>query len=289
MIRHFLQKLDKVDRRIVYIFVVICLAIPLKKEWKMRPADMASATKFFDVVDRLDPENGQIAIVSADWGAGSVAESRPQTAVAIEHLMRRRVPFAIMTVYALGSPFIDKLPREIASELERENPGEHWSYGKDWVNIGYFPNGGLTIQGWSKSENLIEQIKTDAYGTPISEIPCMSKIRTKKDISLVLQFTSLVGTLSNWIQFFSGVPLVHGCTSISVPEAHNYLAAKQIIGLHEGIAGAAWYETLLSEKYPQRKLDSKAIKINTSLSYAHILIIFFVVIGNIAMLLRRPN
>ncbi len=272
------------DRRLIYLFVLLALSLPIVFGYSLKPARMASSESFYNSIEKLESKTGNIVLISVDWGPQGKAENEAQTAVAIEHLMRKRIPFALVSIYQFAVPFLKSVPEEVVRKLEKELPGEHWSYGQDWVNFGLLPQGTLMIQGMARAEDLHSYLKADANGTPISNIPCMSKVKTIKDISMLIQFTSLVGTFSSWVQFFQAQgyrpPMLHGCTSITIPEAYTYLASGQILGLHEGLAGAAWYDALLSQHFPERRVGI-AIRNNTALAVAQILIICLIIAGNI--------
>ena len=292
LVDFFFDTMDNIDRRVIYCLVAFSLGLPLVFRINLPPAEMETASQFYRAVENLNAEGsaGKIALIAADWGPNTQAENKPQTELAIEHLMRKRIPFAVITIYALASPFLDALPREVARRLERENPGERWTYGVDWINIGYRPGSGVMIQSMAKAKNLKDYWKTDAYGRPLEEIPLMEQINSIKDISMVMEFTGLVGAFNHWIQFFQAdgyrPEFVHGCTSITIPEAHIYLSSRQIVGLHEGIAGAAWYDTLLNENFSKRGKEggvSPALRINTGLAFAHLVIIAFIILGNLGL------
>jgi len=282
----------QVDPRLVYLLVALALAIPLITGASLRPARMESAESFYKTIDGLDSAKTQFVLIAADWGPGTSAENAPQTAVAIEHLMRKHIPFAVVSLYPLSEPFLRSVPEKIAAALEKEMPGQHWEYGKDWVNWGFRFGGQSFVQGVARSGNIHEQLGSDAFGTPIEQIPCMKSIHSLKDINLLIQITGLVGVFNTWIQFFQDSsyrpPVLHGCTSITIPEAFIYLSSGQILGLHEGIAGAAWYDQLLTNAYPDRQ-KSSAISINSGVSYAHLIILAFIVLGNISYFLSRSR
>jgi hypothetical protein len=227
--------------------------------------------------------------VAVDFGPGTAAENKPQTKLVIEHLMRKRIPFALASIYVLAAPFLQELPQEVAAQLENEYPGEKWLYGTDWVNFGYMPNGLISVQSLAKSKDWWTYLKFDADGNSVAELPLMKKVRSIHDISTLVQITGLQGVFSVWLQFFQSggytPALVHGCTSITIPEAYIYFSSGQIRGFFEGIAGAAWYEFKLGQQYPDRVIDS-AQAVNTGTSFAQLLVFCLVIIGNAILLVK---
>ncbi|MBX7138371.1 MAG: hypothetical protein K1X83_10330 [Oligoflexia bacterium] len=273
-----------IDRRIIFLLVLLALSTPLIMKYSIKPARMASADKFYAVIDKLQPRKGGVAFVALDFGPNTKAENLYQAQVTIEHLMRKRVPFAVFSLYVLAEPFLVSVPQEAANRLMAEFPGERWEYGKDWVNLGYFPGGFLTVQAIPKTNNLVEHFKKDARGNNLKDLPAFADARTLKDILFLGEFTGLTGMFDNYVQFFTSAdykpPFGHGCTSITIPEAYIYMDSGQLDGLLEGIAGAAWYSERLTQAFPARAKDS-AEMVNTGLGVAHLVIIFLVVIGNV--------
>lgn len=286
------EKLANIDRRIIYLFVLVSLSAPMIMGVTLTPVPLPTSKAFFDSIEKLDNSSGKIVIISSDWGPNTKAENKPQTEAAIEHLMRKRIPFAITTLYALAEPFLRSMPRDIAEKLEKEAPGEKWEYGKDWVNIGYKPGGSLMIQGLAKSADIRSFWKTDASGTPLESIPMLKSVRSLKDVQLLIETTGLVGAFGQWIGFFLvedyRPDMLHGCTSITIPEARTYFSSGQITGLLEGVAGAAAYEKLLSDQNPNR-LPGEGWITNTGLAFAQICIIGFIIIGNLGFFLSRKR
>lgn len=280
-----------IDPRIIYLFVALALALPLVRDVKLPPARMFAAEDMFAQIDQLKPEPGKIVFIAADWGPGTSAENEAQTRLVIEHLMRKRVPFALISLYQLAKPMLQELPRSVAATLQAERPGESWVYGRDWVNLGFQVAGAQTLQSLSKTGNLHEVLRTDANLVPLGEIPVMKEVRSIKNVQMLVHITGLVGVFNTWLQFFQSEgyrpPMLHGCTSISIPEAYIYYDSRQILGFFEGIAGAAWYDTLMTKEYPGRK--EVAFRVNTGVAFAQLVILAFIVLGNIAHFLERAQ
>ena len=272
-----------IDRRLIFLFVGISLTLPLLFDLTMRPAPMRAAEALFAEVDRLQAAPGKLVFIAADWGPGTQGENKPQTMLVMEHLLRKRVPFALISLYQLASPMLKELPEEVLANLKKDLPNETWEYGKDWVNLGYQPSGLIAVQNMAKAENIQTVLKADANLTPLADLPITKEFHSLRDVQMLVQITGLVGVFNSWLQFFQtegySPPMVHGCTSISIPDAYLYYASKQIVGFFEGVAGAAWYDELLSKHYPNREEVAK--RVNTGLAYAQLLILALVVLGNL--------
>ncbi|MCO6430644.1 MAG: hypothetical protein J5J00_07260 [Deltaproteobacteria bacterium] len=278
------------DRRIVYGLVLLCLALPIIFEYSLPPSRMKAADKLYQLVEAIPPGPGKIALLAFDFGPSTRAENEVQAEVLMEHLMRRRVPVAVFSLYPQAVDFLDAIPKRLAKKLTSEMPGERWEYGVDWVNLGYRAGTALFIQSIPKAENLAEVFGKDAEGTRLSDLPAFKGIKDFKQIVLVGEVTGLAGMFNLYVQFFQSAeyipPLVHGCTSITIPEAYNYLDSGQLKGLLEGLAGAAWYSELLEVANPARTLDSAPMR-NTATGIGHMIIIALVLLGNLSAIAVR--
>ncbi|NLF24522.1 MAG: hypothetical protein GX589_02545, partial [Deltaproteobacteria bacterium] len=132
--------------------------------------------------------------------------------------------------------------------------------------------------------NLAELFAEDVRGNRLVNLPVFKNVRGLEQIRLLVQVTGLYGVLDSYLQFFQKTDyrpiFVHGCTSITIPEAFIYLDSGQLQGLLEGVAGAAWYSELLKQRFPNRAEDSSRV-MNTALGIAHLIIILLIALGNL--------
>ncbi len=269
-------------RKFIYLFLILSLSLPLILGYSVKPAPSSSADEFFSEVKKLDDTG--FAFVAIDFGPQSRAENEFQAKVVLEHLMRKRIPVIIFSMYILSEPILESLPYEVAKKLSKEYPNKKWKYGEDWINLGYRPGAGLLLQAIPKSKNLLKLFAKDSKGNDLTDFPRFSTLRTINDINFLAEFTGLVGVLDTYLQFFKSKdysPVFgHGCTSITIPESHIYLDSGQIAGLLGGIAGASWYEELLNREYKTRD-DHEVSVLNTGVGIAQLLIVFLIILGNI--------
>jgi len=93
------------------------------------------------------------------------------------------------------------------------------------------------------------------------------------------------GTVGAWIQFFQRtgdkpIPTLFCPTAVMAAEAFPYLKSGQLQGMLNGLSGAIEYEVLTGEK-------GFGTRASASLSYAHLLIILLIVLGNAGMFAER--
>ena len=283
------MRLGNIDNRIIYILLLAILIVPQVYQLRLDPVQLKAADDAFAKIDALTPEPGKIVFIAADWGPGTSAENKPQTAVVIEHLFRKKIPFALTSLYPQSVPMLKTLPLEIIEQLKQKGVEGNWEYGKDWVNLGYLVGGGLSIQSMSRADDIKTVLKSDAFGTPLKDVPVFKGVNTVKDVPMLVEITGLVGVFNAWLQFFQRDTyrpmLIHGCTSISIPDAYIYYSSKQIGGFFEGVAGAAWYDVLLNRIYPGR--EEVATGTNTGIACAQLFVLALMFVGNAAYFIER--
>jgi len=294
----------RVDRRLVYLFVMIALAVPLvvqkfTSKLTMKPAPLPSARKLFDRIERIYIEKQEaeregrefkkIVLVAADFGPQTRAELRPMAEATVRHLMMRRIKFAIITTVIDGAGYCKEIPEQLSREYGL-------TYGVDWVNFGYKP--GYTFLVKQMGRDMVGALRTDESGVELRDekavkekIPCFAGVKDAGDIELLVEITGLVGFVERWIGYFASEKarpeIGHGCTSVSIPDAVTSMEAGKLVGLFEGIAGAAAYNEFLGEirQTGQPHPSPVARGAMTSQTVAHIMVVAFVALGNMGLLL----
>ncbi len=274
-------------RRLIYLVMMIAVALPILLGISQHPSRLVSAERMYQVIEDVQVAESQVAFVWLDFGPNTIAENKPQAEVLLEHLFRRRIPVLLLSQYQQAESFLSTIPKSVAARLEKEMPGERWEYGSAWVNAGFRPGGAIFMQALASATDISKFLGRDVSGMPIVHYPRFASIRDLNGVRLVGHITGLVGVFDTIIQFLQKgdyrPTLVHGCTSITIPEAYIFLDSGQLKGLLEGIAGAAWYSHILKEHYPE-SANSELLVTNTALSMAHIVLIGLIVVGNIVSL-----
>ena len=83
-----------------------------------------------------------------------------------------------------------------------------------------------------------------------------------------------------------GVKVGGGCTAVSTPDLYPYFETRQLSGIMGGMRGAADYESLVEEKYHSGG-RMRATEGMGAQSIAHVVIIVFVLLGNLGYFLGK--
>lgn len=268
---NILRFLQEVDRRFLYGLILLASTVPFFLKVRIPVTIQPATQKFYDAVEAL--HENDFVILGVDWGGGTRGENRAQTIAIINHLMRKKCRFALLSF----EPQSKTLCQTIA---EQETAKYHYVEGVNWVNFGYKPDQENYLKGFVL--NIPQQVGIDRRGIPLSTLPVMQGITTAADVKLLADVTPS-DTYNGYIKFMTQsykIPLCVAPTSVMAPEAFNRLDSGQVVGLMSGLQGAVEYEQLLG-------LPGKATSASLSSSAAHLLIIGFILLGNLAMILER--
>lgn len=258
------ERIGKIDRRIIYLVVAIVLLLPyffdLPDEMKRVVLDKKTED-LYNKVEELGranqgPGKKKFAIIDIYWDPSVMAECWPQTEALLEHLMRRRIPTAVMAFRPEGVIFGDLIMEEISRRFDRAaalpaDQRPEWArkieYGVDWVHWGYLPYQLPVIRGME--QNLFQIVSTDKNGTPIKDLPIMKEVDGLLDCGLAFQSTGSA-SYAGWLLYICpdmGIPFGFGCTAIMGPEMVPFYSSGQIVGMMDGMKGAAEYEQMLND------------------------------------------
>ncbi len=268
-----LQTLQQIDRRYLYAMLLLAVMAPFFLNIRLPVRISPQTQALYNTIEALPPNS--FVLLGVDWSAGSRGENRPQTEALMRHMMRQKLRFAIQAFDPQGATLAEAIAQRIQGEYG-------YKEGVNWVNWGYK----VDIVNYLKAlvQDIPRTATADIHGHPLSTLPVMAGIGSAKDISLLLDVTPSA-TFQAYIQFVQGpyhIPMGLAPTAVMAPEAFIYLDSKQLVGMLTGLQGAIEYEQLLG-------FVGSATRASVSLSFAHLLIILFIVLGNIAMILERRS
>ena len=263
-----LRWLLALDRRVVFFLVAAAVAFPLVLPLNLPVHVSQQVIQLYDAVESL-AAGGEPVIVAIDFDPSTVPELRPMAVAVIHHLFKKRIPFILLTLHPAGYG----IAQDIVNTVKLNYPDV--VYGKDYAFMGYAVGYSLVILGIG--QDFAATFPQDAYGTLVSKIPVTKNVKNFQDIAMVIDF-SASSLFEVWIMFAyqkHGCKVGAGVTAVMASDAYPFLQAGQLEGLLGGLSGAAEYEDLVKEPGTAKAgMDAQSV--------VHIVIIFLIILGNIA-------
>jgi hypothetical protein len=270
--RGFWDRVQQGDPRLLYALFAVLMVV-LEFHTARFPIPVPPyVNRLYQTIENLQP--GKIVILDSSMDAGWYPEARGAFEVIVRHLFKRGLPFAVFTNTSffegqrLGPQIVESVAREMGKE-----------YGRDyciWGAIVLAQGAGLQ----SLAKDIPGQVKVDAFGRPLSEIPMMRNVKDIQDVGLIFSVCYSWESVQ-WLGFVRsvyGTPYAVGTSAISSSTAYPYLDSGQIVGMIPGAAGAASYERLL-------KTPGSATRIAAVQSFAVLYVLGAIALGNAAMAL----
>jgi hypothetical protein len=267
-VKKILEKLEGLDRRIIFIFIGLSIAIPLLFPVYTDFSVTAPVEGFYNAIEELPP--GSKVLVSCDYDPGSMPELFPMNVAVFHHLFSRGHKIIVMQLWATGTLLAERAMNEVLEEFPDKR------YGEDYVNLGF--KEGREVVMVSMGTSIPKTFPTDGRGTKLEEIPLMQGVTNFDDMALLMNISGGLPGTKEWVlqvQSRYHVKLGSGCTAVSAPEFYPYVQSGQLVGLLGGMKGAAEYEKLIQRPgTAQRGMDAQSV--------SHIVVLAFILIGNIA-------
>ncbi len=277
---NILRLLQEVDRRVLYVLLLLAVTLPFFVKFRLPVAVSPPTQALYDAIDNL-PENSFV-LFGPNYSGGTRGENGAQSEVLLRHLMlmwhKKKVRFGILSFDPQGKTLAQNIALGLQEEYNKQ--GYNIKEGVSWVNFGYRVDQQNFVRAMVK--DMPGTLVKDIHDAPLTALPIMQGIHTAKDVAFILDVNPTV-SYTIYIQFMQGpfkIPMGLAPTAVMAPEAFNYLDSGQIVGLLQGLQGAVEYEQILNT-------FGRATRASNSLSAAHLLLIGFIVLGNIAMVLER--
>lgn len=293
---NYLIKFGNLDRRVIFLLIGLSVLVPLiKPNWVQLPIKIDKNTEtVFESISNL--ERNDKVIISFAYGASTKPEVHPMAIALLNQLFTKGVKVYIVSLWPEGPIMAQQaLSSVINSNLFNIEDGV------DYVMFDYKVGGFVVIKGIA--ENFRDLYQQDYNGKSIDSLSIMKGIYSIEDFDFVFDFSAGVPGNAEWVQYAcdpKNIPLSSGCTSIMVTDAIPYVESGQLQGILAGMPGAAEYEQLvydfmINEQLIGNEYINSNSKINkgkaharmSAQSVAHLLMVIFIIIGNIAYYFSR--
>ncbi len=271
MKRGIVDRLRDIDRRIIFIFIVAAVVIPLLRPIGLPLKSSPPSRALYQQFESLP--QGAVVLMAFDYDPATDVELGPMSLAILKHCFRKGHKVVGLALWPQGAG----LARATFAEAAE---GFNVKYGVDYVNLGFKAGGLVVIDSLGRSFS--GSFPKDIDGRPVENLPLMKNINTYADIDFVMSMSAGDPGLPFWIMMAQGrygKKVGGGCTAVSAPMLYPYYP-NQLVGLLGGMKGAAEYELLVSAKGAATKgMDAQSI--------AHAAIVLFVIIGNIFYFISR--
>ncbi|MBX5321679.1 MAG: hypothetical protein QHH12_07515 [Candidatus Bathyarchaeota archaeon] len=262
--------------QIIYTLLVISIVIPLLNPVGL-PIGISSTTRdVYNYIENTLPA-GKPVLIDLYYEMAARAELEPQVAAVIKHLFEKNCKLVFVSTITYG-PIVFELLKSTAADLFADK-----TYGVDYVFLGYIAGNEPAVR--SLATSIRGTVAVDNYGTAISALQMMANIDKAEDFALVFIASSGTDTFGWYVrQWYTpyDIPLLFGALSVIGPSIKPYVDAGQAIGMLTGQRSAAEYETLVGRKgLGLASMDAQ--------SFAHALILIFIIIGNIILFATRSK
>ncbi len=282
----FIEKLTRIDRRIIYLVLAVVVILPLVFPRVLKVRAMTPVEKLFEAID--DTPSDKAIMLDCSYAPQIKPEIEPMTIAILRHAFTRRHKVLVLCLYVQMLGLAQKALTQVVGEFNSVATTHVDSivYGRDYVFLGWTPPPIIPILGMG--ESIVGVYPVDYYGNQTDTLELMREIKNYNDISILvaLSGSSIPKTWAAYAQNRFGVRVGVGCTAVSGADFYTFYQTGQFTGLMVGMKGAAEYEELVDSRLnvEGRRLASEAMP---SLTYAHLVIIIFIVIGNIGFFYTR--
>jgi len=278
--------LGSLDRRIIFLIVGLSVLIPLlKPEWVSLPIRPRPESQIvFNEINKLN--EGDKILLSFEYGPSTKPEIHPMSIAILKHLFAKNIQVYGFALWPDGNFMSTEAFSEVSHDYEKK-------YGIDYVNLGFKPGQEAVVKGIASDIRALYTV--DLKGTPIDDIPMMKDVANVTDFDFVFSLSAGFPGSTEWVQYAcdpKNIPLSTGVTSIQVTDILPYVENGQIRGILAGMPGAAEYESLVEVELKEMELSVKPGKASSMMaaqSIAHVIIVLFIIFGNITYYITRKN
>ncbi len=271
----------EVDRRVIFAFIFVSVATPVLFPITFEVKATPIAKALFEKIESL-PEGTKV-MISYDFDPAMAPEVLPMANAVVRHCFQKNHKVVFIAIWATGQSLLNQtLQQVVAVEFPEKQEGI------DWCNLGY-KAGNEGVMNVIVT-NLKKMFPTDVNSTPLEQIKILEGIQSCRDFALIVSLGGGQPGPKEWILYVGdpgNVPIGAGTAAVSAPQLYAYYP-KQLIGLLGGVKGAAEYEFELMQKYERFKsVDAPGIRMMGPQTLAHVVIIAFIMLGNVAYLRTR--
>ena len=262
------------ERRVVFLYVGIAVSLPLFMNLSQKINVSPEVRAVYDGLESLPA--GSRVLATFDYDPPSAPELQPMAEAFFKYAFRKKLKVIIMGLWPQGAQQANLALSKIF-QIE-EFRAMNLKYGEDYVNLGFQSGNEFVIQ--RMGSDFKSMFPTDMNGTPYDSLPLVRNVRNFSNVDYSFNLSAGYPGTKEWVlvgvdRF--GLKLSAGNTAVQVTEMYPYVRTGQLIGILGGMNGAAEFEKVTG-------LVGKGTQFMLSQSFAHMVVVAFIIIGNVAYL-----
>ncbi len=261
-----------VERRIVFLYIGIAVTLPLFMGLTQKIKVSPEVQEAYESFKALPP--GSKVLMSFDYDPPSAPELQPMAISAIRYCFEHDLKVIIMGLWPQGP---QQAQMAVAQALDDPAiAAKNLKYGEDYVNLGFQTGNEFVIQ--RMGSDFSSMFAKDYLGNSYSDLPLVRNVRNFSNIDFSFNLSAGYPGTVEWVQVAVdryGLKMAAGNTAVQAPQVYPYLRSGQLKGLLGGMSGAAEFESAI-------KQPGKGTKFMLAQSFAHMVVVAFIIIGNVA-------
>ena len=266
---------------IVTAILILVLFLGLIEQSYDLPPEPGSTKAAQDILNIPD---GSKVLILVNYGPEGRNELETGLASLITILAKKEVGIVFASLVPQGIESTSLAVEKSISKINFKKQG--YFYGKDYVQLGYLAGG--SVSAAMMTGDIENYRREDIFGNKLRDLPVMNGVFSLKDISAVIEFSSVKVEGVPGIVFFSvfnrksETPSIAICTSDMVSDYVAFADSGSITSLVQGMKGIVSFEKILSG---ESESGSRFF------SSVGVLWLFFllILVGNIGKLLRKKE
>jgi hypothetical protein len=271
------DKLMAIDRRWIFLLVAVAIIIPILIPLNLPVEVTKEVLGVYDEIEKLPP--GTKIIVGIDYEPASQPEMDPMVEAILMQCFKKELKVVGISWLIQGKGNGVRMFAEVARKFKKET-GKDIIYGKDYAYMGYKP--GYSAMIIKLGVDFKGTVREDSRGYNVYEMELLDDIEGLGDFEYMVEFHD-DSMVDDWIVYGyerTGIRIGSACTAVMATGIYPNLEAGQLTGIVGGLKGASEYEKLMGYRGAATAgMDSQSV--------IHMLIIVFIIIGNIAYLIQE--
>ncbi|HEX9916345.1 MAG TPA: hypothetical protein VGB16_01290 [candidate division Zixibacteria bacterium] len=279
---NFYERMMNLDRRWIYLVIGLVVVITAIFPFDVPLYVTPEVRSIYDYIESLNP--GDVLMIGVDYAPEVMAELHPMTYAISRQCFKKDVKLLLCCLHQNGPGMVEQVISQVSKEYNKVN-------GVDYVYLGYKPYPAITIL--AMGQNFRIPFPEDYYGKPLDSYPMMRGLTNFSNVKAIINISGGSGT-EYWINYANGrynAKLAIGVTGVMTSDYYPFLQSGQIFGLIGGMKGASEYEYLAEKAgyISKAKNQLSAYKTMPIQTTSHLVVIFFIVVGNIGFFMSKKK